>query len=95
MTANQRLIFANDSFLDEFGYTISELRGKHPKDIIARFEMAAPPYEEIESALLKEGKWKGEVAFRKKDGSMVYMEVFVPDNSERSGGYFCTCLCLW
>ena len=72
--ASQRLIFANDSFIEEFGYTIGELRGKQPKDIIARFETVTPPFEEIESALSKEGKWKGEAAFRKKDGSMVYME---------------------
>jgi PAS domain S-box-containing protein len=72
--AAYRLIYANDSFMDEFGYTISEIRGKHPGDIIARFEAVSPPFEEIESALAREGKWKGEIAFKKKDGSMQYME---------------------
>ena len=91
--ASQRLIFANDSFIDEFDSTISELRGKHPKDIITRFETVTPPFEEIESALSKEGKWKGEAAFRKKDGSMVYMEVFIPDNNgRRRGTPVCACV---
>ena len=71
---NQRLIYANDSFIEEFGYTISEIRGKQPRDIIGRFETVSPPFEEIEAALAGEGKWKGEILFRKKDGSMIYME---------------------
>ena len=82
---DQRLIFANDSFLDKFGYTISELRGKHPKDIIASFEMVVPPYEEIDSALSKEGKWKGEVALSKKDGSKVYMESSLRTTLDEAG----------
>jgi PAS domain S-box-containing protein len=77
LDAGQRIIFANDSFLDEFGYTLDELRGKHRRETIASFEMVAPTYEEIEPVFLKEGKWKGEVALRKKDGSTVYTEVSV------------------
>jgi PAS domain S-box-containing protein len=72
--ARYRLIYANDSFIDEFGYTLGEIRGKQPRDIIARFETVTPSFDEIESALSGEGKWKGEIAFRKKDGAMQYME---------------------
>jgi PAS domain S-box-containing protein len=71
---DQRLIYANDSFLDEFDSTISELRGTHPKDIFARFDVAIPPYEEIQSLLLRQGNWRGEIAFRKKDGRLIYLE---------------------
>ncbi|MCU0628427.1 MAG: PAS domain S-box protein [Methanoregulaceae archaeon] len=84
--AAHRLIYANDSFIDEFGYTLSEIRGKHPKDIIGRFETVSPPFDEIESALARVGKWKGEIAFRKKDGSMQYMEASFRTTLNGAGG---------
>ncbi|MDD1708539.1 MAG: PAS domain S-box protein [Methanoregulaceae archaeon] len=71
---NQHLIYANDSFIGEFGYTLSEIRGKQPRDIIARFETVSPPFEEIEAVLSRDGKWKGEMLFRQKDGSLVCKE---------------------
>jgi PAS domain S-box-containing protein len=72
--ADQRLIYANDSFFDQFGYSINEIRGRSPGDIITRNEIISPPFGEIDSAIRTNGKWKGEIAFRKKDGSIQYME---------------------
>jgi len=72
--ANQRLIYANDAFIDEFGIPMKEIRGKQPRDILAHFEVISPPLNEIEFALSKGGRWKGELGLKKKDARMVYLE---------------------
>ena len=72
--ANQRLIYANDSFIEEFGFPMNEIRGKQPRDIFAQFEAVSPPLDEVERSLSDEGRWKGEMVVRKKDGSMMYLE---------------------
>ena len=63
------LIYANDSFLEEFDIPAKEVKGKHPEEILTRFETMTPRYEEIVLDLTTQGKWKGEVVFRKKDGT--------------------------
>lgn len=69
-----KLIYANDSFLDEFGSAAREIRGKRPEEILTRFETMTPRYEEIVPELASHGTWKGEVVFRRKDGTLKYME---------------------
>ncbi len=72
--ANQRLIYANDSFIEEFGFPMNEIRGRQPRDIFAQFEAVSPLLDEVERAVSAEGRWKGELVVRKKDGSMMYLE---------------------
>jgi PAS domain S-box-containing protein len=69
---NYRIMYANDAFLKEFGCEFSEIRGRRPHEILARFEVVSPPYEEINAALEKEGNWKGEIVLNQRDGRRLY-----------------------
>jgi PAS domain S-box-containing protein len=69
---NYRIMYANDAFLNEFGCDFSEIRGKRPPEIFARFEAAYPAYEEINAALEKEGNWKGEITLSQKGGRRLF-----------------------
>jgi PAS domain S-box-containing protein len=69
---NDRIMYANDAFLKEFGCEFSEIRGRKPPEILARFEATSPPYEEINEALKQTGNWNGEIVLNKKDGHRLY-----------------------
>ncbi|KUG14164.1 hypothetical protein ASZ90_016198 [hydrocarbon metagenome] len=79
------LIYANDSFLEEFDIPAKEVKGKHPEEILTRFETMTPRYEEIVLDLTTQGKWKGEVVFRKKDGTLKYMEASLRNTLNPAG----------
>jgi PAS domain S-box-containing protein len=63
-----RLMYANDVFLQEFGMEYSAIRGQRLSEILARFGTITPSYEEIDAALEKEKKWKGELQAQRADG---------------------------
>jgi PAS domain S-box-containing protein len=63
-----RLMYANDVFLNEFGCEYSAIRGQRLSEILARFGTISPSYEEIDVALEKEKKWRGEIQVNQADG---------------------------
>jgi PAS domain S-box-containing protein len=65
---NARIEYANNAFLDLFGYRRSELIGEewaqlHPEEEIERF------YDDVLPNLRSDGEWKGETTGITKDGS--------------------------
>ena len=67
-----RLIYANDSFLTEFGVNLEKIRGKQFGDLIRQFDSIDPGYEEIVAELRSGGKWNGELRITTRDGHQQY-----------------------
>lgn len=84
---NYRIMYANDAFLREFGCEFSEIRGRRPQEILARFEAASPPYEEINAALEKEGNWKGEIVLNRKEGRRLYFVASFRKTTDDTGKF--------
>jgi len=84
---NYRIMYANDAFLREFGCEFSEIRGRRPQEILARFEAASPPYEEINAALEKEGNWKGEIVLNRKGGRRLYFVASFRKTTDDTGKF--------
>jgi PAS domain S-box-containing protein len=67
-----RLIYANDSFLNDFELTLEKIRGKLPRDLFTNFDSVNPAYEEIEAEMRSGGKWNGELRITTRDGQRLY-----------------------
>jgi len=64
---DNRLVFVNDAFVNNFGYTRSELIGEKINKI--RAQNLHPRLESTIQKKTLEGGWKGEIVNRRKDGS--------------------------
>jgi PAS domain S-box-containing protein len=67
-----RVTYANDSWIQLFGYARSrEVVGRHASEFAESPEEA----DRVVAAILAEGKWTGEASARKKNGERFFIEI--------------------
>ncbi len=69
--ANRNIIYVNEIFERDSGYTAAEAIGKNPR-ILKSNIVDEHYYDELNDALSKGVKWEGEFINRKKDGSLFH-----------------------
>ncbi|HSE59485.1 MAG TPA: PAS domain S-box protein [Nitrospiraceae bacterium] len=85
--------YMNRAHAELYGYEQGELIGKTWKDITPP-ERVADYEQEFFPILLREGRWRGKVAGRRRDGSQFPVEVSLSSVVNVAGecdGYICTC----
>jgi PAS domain S-box-containing protein len=74
MDENHKIVFANKSFEETFGYTSKEYINKHPKLLLCH-----PDYtlvdSEIEKSINRGEEWSGEILTKSKDGREIWQFV--------------------
>lgn len=70
------IIYANDMFLRNTGYTKEEVLGK-PHSILRHPEMPKEIFREMWESIREKKTWKGLIKSRKKDGSSYYANVYI------------------
>lgn len=71
---DDRIIFANDAFLETYGYGREELKGKHVS-VLRPGSTPSSVTDQIRDATLK-GGWYGEIFNRRKDGTEFPIELW-------------------
>ncbi len=69
-----RFIFWNEAAEELFGWTRDEALGRQSKDLL-RAEVPGSSRDEALEALLSEGRYAGEVRYRRKDGRQIWTDV--------------------
>jgi PAS domain S-box-containing protein len=86
-----RVSYVNKAFLDMLGY-------KEKKDVIGRhtsgFWMSKKEAEKMRAALLRNGRWVGEMQARKKDGSGITIRLLANLVNDEMGQPLCTMACF-
>lgn len=78
--AHLRLVYANDAFLELYGFTQEEVRGRSALDIfkcsyVSDDNLAA--HQAIMDTIANRDSWHGEVVFRRKDGVIFTVQTIV------------------
>ncbi len=69
--ADNKIVYVNDVFEDDTGYTKEEVLGKNPR-ILKSGENSKAFYEKMHETLQRGEKWEGEFVNRRKDGTLFY-----------------------
>lgn len=74
MLSNERneIIYVNRKFEQITGYTLSEVKGKTPKDLQSGIQELSF-YEQMKKEVIEHGKWQGELWNRRKNGE-IYLQ---------------------
>lgn len=68
-----RIEWANPAFATLSGYTMDEILGRNPRELIKSGQQPAGAYRELWQTILAGRVWRGEMTNRRKDGSL-YLE---------------------
>lgn len=71
MDAEFSIVWLNDGFTRMLGYTLDEVRGRHPADFLHGEELAS----KVLAALEREGRFRGEVRTRTKSGTEALVDL--------------------
>ena len=82
--SKNKIEYVNPFFEKLSGYSFEEVEGKNPKLIKSDVTEAAT-YDEMWKTLKKEGKWKGELCNRKKNGELFWENVNISTIKNKSG----------
>ena len=69
--ADRNIVYVNDVFEHDSGYTFSEVVGKNPR-ILKSDMIEQSYYDELNATLNRGEKWEGEFVNRRKDGSLFH-----------------------
>ncbi|MDX9707628.1 MAG: EAL domain-containing protein, partial [Azospira sp.] len=64
-----RIVDVNPAFIRQSGYTLDEVRGRNPK-MFASGQTPRETYQTLWACLRESGFWQGEIADRRKDGTV-------------------------
>lgn len=78
------IIYINEAFTNMYGYSAEELLGKRP-DFLNAEPLAQDIQNKIYQRMVAGKNWKGELAQRKKDGSIFYVELFISPMFDDNG----------
>src|SRR5699024_12716528 len=84
-----KIIYINDKFSEITGYTLSEIKGKTPKFLQSGIQNESF-YDEMRNEVLKNGKWKGKLWNRTKDGEFYFQHFsnYSLTNKKSNTSYF-------
>ena len=70
-----RIEYANPAYLEMSGYSLIDVIGKTPKQVLGSRNYDAPKWRQAEATILAGNEWRGEVMSRRKDGGEFYCEL--------------------
>ncbi|HLS23299.1 MAG TPA: EAL domain-containing protein [Pseudogracilibacillus sp.] len=79
-----KIIYINDKFSEITGYTLSEIKGKTPKFLQSGIQNESF-YDEMRNEVLKNGKWKGKLWNRTKDGEIYLQQLSIYTLKNKKG----------
>ena len=79
-----RIVYVNEKFCTQSGYTASELLGRRRTVVVTEFG-GMPYFPQMWSAVRAGDSWRGEVKVTKKDGSCCWLETTAVPVTGRSG----------
>lgn len=80
-----RIVYANPAFLQGTGYAPEDLLGQSPR-LLNPVWQAEADFEAVRKTLRKNGRWRGEVWSRRKNGEMFSEQVTITALSESAAG---------
>jgi diguanylate cyclase (GGDEF)-like protein/PAS domain S-box-containing protein len=76
--------WANQAFCKLSGYSLSEVIGQRPKDLVKSGSQSKPYYQQLWQTILAGKEWRGELINRHKDGTLYHEEMTItPVANER------------
>jgi len=79
-----RVISANPAFTEITGFSADEVVGKKPT-VLSSGEYDGEFYERLWKKLIREGRWKGEIVDRRKNGELYHEELTITAVSDENG----------
>jgi PAS domain S-box-containing protein len=80
-----RIVWVNPSFSDLTGYTLQEVIGQNPRDLVKSGKMEPAVFQNMWATILAGRTWSGELVNRRKDGSFYSEEQTITPVSDAAG----------
>ena len=77
--------WANPAFTAFTGFTVTEARGKNPRDLIKSGQHPAEFYKELWDTILAGRVWRGEMVNRRKDGALYTEDMTITPLRDNAG----------
>jgi PAS domain S-box-containing protein len=76
--------YVNPAACATYGYSRAELLGAHPR-LLSAGQTASATYQALWSTILAGRAWRGELANRRRDGSLIHESILISPVRDRSG----------
>gem|GEM_PF-483952 len=82
---NQNIQYGNKALTESYGYTVEELSGKHPRDILTSPCKKHQPSGSVKNELERNGKWKGIFLNASKNRQLIIESATISPRHDSSG----------